>query len=283
MNSAARFNSAQLSQAFKNACMAELAALKPGNVHIFADGHGMTVQDFVASADAAASVIAKPEWSLGQRIFASLQATQRAVSCNTNLGIILLCAPLLHAQMMSKKDALKRSIHAVLRHADLDDAEQVFAAIRLANPGGLGAAQEHDVQQSASCTLLQAMQAAAHRDLIAQQYVHDFADVYTGMALYEGLSQQWQRPAWAATGVHLYFMSQFLDSHIVRKYGESTAKMVQAEAIEHYHAFLDTHNPKHYQTALLTFDAALKARGLNPGTSADLTVATLFLHELTRS
>ena len=80
MNSAARFNSAQLSQAFKNACMAELAALKPGNVHIFADGHGMTVQDFVASADAAASVIAKPECSLGQRIFASVQATQRAVT-----------------------------------------------------------------------------------------------------------------------------------------------------------------------------------------------------------
>ena len=42
--------SQRLADAFKAACMAELEALKPGNVHIFADGHGMTVQDFMASA-----------------------------------------------------------------------------------------------------------------------------------------------------------------------------------------------------------------------------------------
>ena len=283
MTPAPNFTPAQLSQAFKNACMAELSALKPGNVHIFADGHGMTVQDFVASAEAAARVIAKPELSLGQRIFASVQATQQTVSCNTNLGIILLCAPLLQAQMMPEIDALQPSIHAVLRHTDCDDAEPVFAAIRLASPGGLGAAEVHDVQQTANCTMLEAMQAAAHRDMIAQQYVTDFADVFAAIALYNQLIQAWQRPAWAATGVHLYFMSHFLDSHIVRKQGEVIANMVKAEAIEHYHAFLNTHQPKNYQTPLLTFDTALKKRGINPGTSADLTVATLLLHDLTRS
>jgi triphosphoribosyl-dephospho-CoA synthase len=283
MTSAPKFTSAQLSQAFKSACMAELSALKPGNVHIFADGHGMKVQDFVASAEAAARVIAEPEMSLGQRIFSSVQVTQQAVSCNTNLGMILLCAPLLQAQMMSELDALQPNIHEVIRHADCDDAELVFAAIRLASPGGLGAAKEHDVQQTANCTLLQAMQAAAHRDMIAKQFVTDFSDVFAAILVYEHLVQAWQRPAWAATGVHLYFMSHFLDSHIVRKQGEVIASMVQAEAIEHYHAFLNTHQPKNYQTPLITFDLALKKRGINPGTSADLTVATLLLRDLTRS
>jgi triphosphoribosyl-dephospho-CoA synthase len=254
--------------------------LHGGNVHAFADGHGMTVEDFVLSADVSAEHIAKPACSLGARIFNSVQATQQAVACNTNLGIILLCAPMMQARLTAPNNALQPSIHGVLGHASIEDAEQVFAAIRLAKPAGLGVSETFDVLQPANGTLLQAMQAAAHRDLIAQQYVTNYADVYTALALYERLNQQWQRPAWAATGVHLYFMSQFLDSHIVRKQGEIIAKMVQSEAIEHYHAFLDTYNPKNYLVPLLHFDAALKSRGLNPGTSADLTVATLLLQRL---
>ena len=92
----------EISQLFKSACVAELAALKPGNVHIFADGHGMTIQDFVKSAEAVSAVIAQPDLSLGQRIFLSVEATHKAVACNTNLGIILLCAPLIHAVITVK-------------------------------------------------------------------------------------------------------------------------------------------------------------------------------------
>ena len=94
----------QLSNAFKAACMAELEALKPGNVHIFADGHGMTVQDFIASADAVSKVIALPYLSLGERILHSVQATQNAVNMNTNLGMILLCAPIIQAKLLANKE-----------------------------------------------------------------------------------------------------------------------------------------------------------------------------------
>ena len=77
-------NSQQLADAFKAACMAELEALKPGNVHIFADGHGMTVQDFIASAEVASEIIAQPNLTLGERILQSVQATQVAIHMNTN-------------------------------------------------------------------------------------------------------------------------------------------------------------------------------------------------------
>ena len=100
------------------------------------------------------------------------------------------------------------------------------------------------------------------------------------MAVYQKALVKWQRPAWAATAVHLHYLSHFPDSHIVRKYGETIAKLVQNEAAEHEAEFINTYNPKTYQNTLLTFDAALKKRGLNPGTSADLTVATLLLHAL---
>jgi triphosphoribosyl-dephospho-CoA synthase len=273
-------NNQQLVDAFKAACMAELEALKPGNVHIFADGHGMTVQDFIASAEAVSKVIAQPDLSLGQRILHSVQATQYAVNMNTNLGTILLCAPIIHAKFLSNRTGLQASIHEVLSGTTIQDAETCFAAIRLANPAGLGESKLHGVQAPASCTLLQAMQQAAERDLIAQQYANNFMHVFDGLAYFQKILTMWQRPAWAATAVHLHYMAQFKDSHIARKYGETIAGLVQNEAIAHEAEFLKAYNPKNYQSALLNFDAALKKRGLNPGTSADLTVATLLLHTL---
>lgn len=270
----------QLANAFKAACMAEIEALKPGNVHVFADGHGMTVQDFILSAEVVSEVIAKPDLSLGERILLSVEATQKAVNCNTNLGVILLCAPLIQAALIEDKTYLLAKLHQVLVSTTQKDAEDTFKAIHLANPAGLGSSEQYDIHKSATCTLLQAMQIAASRDMIAQQYTNNFVDVLDGLTRYKQTLARWQRPAWAATALHLHYMSQFLDSHIVRKYCETIAGLVQNEAMVHEAEFLKVYNPKNYQTALLTFDTALKKRGLNPGTSADLTVATLLLHAL---
>ena len=270
----------QLANAFKAACMGELEALKPGNIHIFSDGHGMTVQDFIVSAEAASSVIAQPYLSLGERILKSVQATQNAVNCNTNLGIILLCAPLIQAVLQDGEADFLTKLNVVLTSTTVEDAEYTFAAIRLASPSGLGASTQQDVNQTATDTLGHAMQIAAPRDLVARQYANHFADIIVALAHYRRLLVLWQRPAWATTAVHLHFMAQFLDSHVVRKYGEIIAKMVQAEAAAHEADFLKAYNPKTFQTPLLRFDAALKKRGLNPGTSADMTVAVLLMAQL---
>ncbi len=273
-------NSQQLAATFKAACMAELEALKPGNVHIFADGHGMTVQDLIKSAEVVSEVITQPNLGLGERIFASVQATQDLVGLNTNLGIILLCAPLIHAALIvGDKTYYLTKLFGVLANTTQKDADDTFKAIALANPAGLGSSK-YDVHQPANCTLLQAMQEAASRDMIAQQYTNNFSDVLDGLACYQHAFALWQRPAWATTAAHLHYMAKFKDSHITRKYGDTIAGLVQNEAIAHEEEFLKAYNPKNYQTALLGFDSALKKRGLNPGTSADLTVATLLLHAL---
>jgi triphosphoribosyl-dephospho-CoA synthase len=82
---------------YRDACMAELTAIKPGNVHMFADGHGMVVQDFIQSANVSAPVISKSGLTVGQRILNATQATWSEVGCNTNLGIVLLTAPMIQA------------------------------------------------------------------------------------------------------------------------------------------------------------------------------------------
>jgi triphosphoribosyl-dephospho-CoA synthase len=85
---------AQIAAAFEAACRDELAAPKPGNVHLFADGHRMTADEFIRSAAAAAGPLAQPGARVGARILGAIEATAAAVGTNTNLGIVLLCAPL---------------------------------------------------------------------------------------------------------------------------------------------------------------------------------------------
>ncbi len=266
----------RLAAAYHEACLLELQALKPGNVHAFADGHGMTVEDFIRSATASSQVIALPDFSLGQRILQSVQATQSAVACNTNLGIILLCAPVIQAALTCQNDALQANIHAVIQASDLADAQACFAAICLANPGGLGESTRHDVRQSASATLIEVMYEAQDRDMIARQYMTGFADIMAMADFYLQMRQRYNT-AWAATTLYLNIMSQWLDSHIVRKQGMLTAQEVQAEAIRQLASFLSLENPKLAQKSLLAWDKSLKQRAINPGTSADLTVAGIFI------
>lgn len=272
---------AKLAAVFRSVCLAEIETLKPGNVHIFADGHGMTVQDFVASAEAAAEVIATPQLRVGERVRVAVAATRARVGCNTNLGIILLCAPLIHAMLHGCGASLEERLHNVLHNLDIADAEAAFHAIVQAAPAGLGESVVHDVHAPAKVNLLQVMRAAERRDRIAWQYTHDFADVFAvGLPIYFDTVARWERPGWAATAAFLSFLAAFPDTHIVRKHGMTAALTVQIEAAEHLRLFLALDNPKRYLRPLLDYDANLKARGINPGTSADLTVASLLAVEL---
>ncbi len=263
-------SSSFIATAYRNACLAELEAIKPGNVHIFADGHGMEVQHFVTSAEVSAPAISQPEIGLGERIFLAVEATIAQVQCNTNLGIVILCAPIIQAYLN------QTTLAQVIANTTVEDADWLYQAIRLAKPAGIGTREKHDVRETPQITLLQAMQEAQNDDMIARQYSLQFANVLTeAMPLYEQLQQRWERPAWALTGVYLYWLSHYLDSHIQRKYGEQTAQQVQDQAQSHYQVFINLENPKTFLPVLMAWDKQLKMQGINPGTSADLAVATV--------
>jgi triphosphoribosyl-dephospho-CoA synthase len=263
-----------IADAYIAACLAELDALKPGNVHRYAPGHGMTVDDFELSARVSAPEIAKPGARVGARVLGAIAATLAAVEQNTNLGIVLLCAPL--AAAAERGGPLRESLAAVLSELDLEDARAAFAAIAAANPGGLGSAEEHDVRAAPTGTLREAMVAAAARDLVAKQYANDFAEVFgLGARAYAGARAVDNEPKFAAETIYLAFLTAYPDSHIARKFGSETAELVRRDAALRV-AALDRRPSAERSEALAAWDSALKARGLNPGAAADLTVATLF-------
>ncbi len=265
-------------QLFVSACLAELAALKPGNVHAMADGHGMTVDQFVKSAELSAPYMVDAKHSVGQRILQAAQATWHGVGCNTNLGILLLCAPLAYAYQVAGNQLNKQSLQQALQQLSVQDAMDAYQAICMMNPAGLGRVTQQDVQQTPTVTLLEAMKLASHQDMVARQYAEGYPDVLDiGVPIFHHFAEKWQRQGWAVTALYLNFLSDYLDSHILRKYGIDQARQIQQEAIQHRQVLFALDNPKTYFKTLMAWDTDLKNRGINPGTSADLTVASLFV------
>ncbi len=271
-----------IAAAFLAACGEELRAPKPGNIHIFAAGHGWAVEDFERAAEAAAPWIAQNA-SVGRRILGAVEASLASVGHNANLGIILFCAPLACAAEAPGRD-LRARLVKVLATLDAADAADVFRAIALAAPGGLGRVARHDVHAPVNVTLQEAMREAAPRDLIARQYANGFADVFeTGLPALEAAQRRWRSPPWAgALDLYLTWLAGFPDTHIERKHGAEAARDVQAQARLLHAGFAACGDPLEKLPELMKFDAELKRRGLNPGTSADLTVATLFAQKLIR-
>jgi len=282
--------------AFLCACALDVEVRKPGNVSRASPGHGMTAELFISSATAAAEALFQPGARVGERIEAAVAASWAVAGCNTNLGIVLLCAPIARAleslpPAVPSPTQLQSEVEAVLTALDLEDARAAFRAIAQANPGGLGAAPREDVRAVPGVDLRAAMALAAGRDAIAREYRDGFPLVFgQGLA---ALGAGFAPHADAASGapdrateaavqrLYLTLLARVADSHIVRIHGEAVAQTVMAAAqpwLDLLHAGARPGD----DAAFAAWDASLKAARLNPGTTADLTVATLFVAGLVR-
>ena len=275
----------QLGELYQKACEVDVQAFKPGNVSVYADGHEMTVADFRTSAKVSAEPLCNPEYSLGEKIYYAVKATREAVSCNTNLGIILLCAPLIQAIGQKHPGiTLRQAVSKVLSETTLEDADWVFKAITLASPGGLGSSDEQDVHEKATVTLLEAMKIASAKDRIALQYATDYQEIFNFLLLRYNIGlNRWSDRNWAAVAAYADMLSQFPDSHIERKYGNQYSEMVASRMARLSEEMSKTDNPEQIKPLLFCLDQELKLYGINPGTTADMIVATVltaFLEDL---
>ena len=101
-----------------------------------------------------------------------------------------------------------------------------------------------------------------------------------GLARLAGALDRWQSLPAATSFVYLGFLATIPDTLIARKFGASQAAGVRQEAQSLEARFAECASPQAVEPELMEFDRSLKAAGLNPGTSADLTVATLFAASL---
>jgi len=263
------------------ACVWEVTARKLGNIHRYADFDGTSYLDFILSAGAITTVMGNaPSWgnTIGQVIGASTRATREVVGTNTNIGIILLLAPLASTWVETDKPNGRHELDRRLRSLTVQDARDVYEAIRLANPGGLGDVPEQDVRSEPTVTLLEAMKLAADRDLIARQYANGFADVFDfGLpALLAGFERFGCIEA-AIIDCQLRWLAEYPDSLIARKNGPAAAEDVRRRAAEVMR--LGGIATPEGRAAGVALDRHLRSDGnkLNPGTTADLIAACLFV------
>jgi triphosphoribosyl-dephospho-CoA synthase len=254
------------------ACLLEVSAAKPGNITPAHDFSDTTYADMVRSALALGPVFARPRAlrrTVGELIADGVQATARVAGANTNLGIVLLFAPLARAAVTRQADEPFRSaVERILAGLDVGDAAAAFAAIASAQPGGLGEAPEHDVRAPARVSLREAMAAAADRDSIASEYATGYAIVFeSGLPLLNDALGHGHTTLDAIVSLHVGLLSSNPDTLIARKAGADAALAVSANAREVCDGI----------RSLADFDDSLRADGnrLNPGTTADLVAATL--------
>ena len=265
--------------------LGEIDALKPGNVSRYADGHGMTYEDFSQSARLVTPVLCDASLGLGKRVLECVELTRRHVGCNTNLGMLLLFAPVLKAYETGINSTnIRNNINNVLQDISEEDSELVYRAIHAANPGGLGETEENDVRFSPDINLLEAMNQAAGFDMIARQYSTGYRDIHDhGIKCLDEFANRWNSVEWATVACYLSLLAAFPDSHIWRKSGEAVARNVQNRAETVFQHYINYKNPASAQSYLLEFDRELKESNLNPGTSADLTAVCLLIRGINLS
>jgi triphosphoribosyl-dephospho-CoA synthase len=260
----------------QTACIWEVTARKVGNVHRYADFKQTSCLDFVLSAAAIASHFNNGNpCQVGRTINLAVRATMEAVGQNTNLGIVLLLAPLC---AMEETSPLRLGVESVLANLTQNDAKLVFEAIRLAKPGGLGDAAEQDVRYEPTVTLLEAMKFAMDRDMIARQYVNGFADVFDfSLPTFLDGFERFGCIEAAIIDLQLRLLAKYPDSLIARKNGQAVADDVRERASEVMR--LGGLTSSEGRRAGTQLDQYLRSNGnkLNPGTTADLIAACLFV------
>jgi len=256
------------------ACILEVTARKPGNVHRFADFHDLCYLDFLLSARA----IAKPldrarQVGIGRTVLDCVRATKQFVKTNTNLGMILLLAPF---SAVPEDGDLREGVIRVIQATTVDDARYVYEAIRLAMPGGIGQVDDQDISTAPTMTLLETMRLAADRDSVARQYANGFSEVFdVTLPLLRTSIESGQDCETAIISAYLATLAKIPDSLIARKIGQEEARSVSLRA----RAILDAGWPDEPAKAhCREFDTWLRTGGhsRNPGSTADLVAAALF-------
>ena len=276
-----RLTGLEIAWAAQLACLFEVSVEKPGNVSPRAGFADARFEDFAASALAIGPALADAgRAAVGATIARAAADTRRLVATNTNLGMILLLAPL--ARATARLDAggdLRAALRGVLEDLTVQDARFAYAAIRAASPAGMGEVDRHDVgEDDVSVTLREAMAAARERDSIAREYVTDFAITFTLGA--DTLHRCWQDGAAFSDAVVTAFLTILAavpDTLIARKNGLRAAEDVSRRAARVLAAGGSLSEQGRARLAELAGELGDEAHALNPGTTADLVAASIFV------
>jgi len=297
----------QISKCLELAILLETSVNKPGNVNRMNGFEGTRYEHFLASAVAVTSSfelaaqrgistsqggISVSAVEVGQIIKESvmnINAWQHGG--NTLLGTVILLSPIaVAAGMVSTVEqdfmqAMRKKVKAVVEATTPRDAVNLYEAIKIAKPGGLGASSQLDVNDPNSAdrilkegiSLYQVFKIASEYDLISSEWVNDYHITFD--TAYPSLTQQLSSDKLDAAVIHTFLkvLAENPDTLIARKTSAEKARGISIEAREILElGGLETVKGKE---SLNKFDLRLRSSSnlLNPGATADIIAAALAL------
>ena len=271
-----------LKEAYSFACKKDVEIIKPGNVYISSPHKDTNSDDYLNSYEHSSKHLFLKEISLGNRIFLSVEQTHKFVKKNTNLGIILVCAPLIHSLICYKDYPLKKGLTLTLENTTKSDTVSVCKAINLINPGGLGVSKDHDTRNLPEIGLLEIMEYSSKYDRIAYQYTNMFNDVLNFVVpCLNSYQERYKSLSLSISLTFLEVLSNMPDSHIERKFGHKIAKKTSNQANDLLKILVTERiNQDSLNNRLRELDYEYKKQGINPGTTADLLVAGLMIKKI---
>jgi len=286
----------------------EVSAAKPGNVNFMVGFEGTRVEHFLASAvaahasfeeaakrgiDVANRKLRISDAGIGELIrncAADIDVWQKGG--NTLIGTVMLFVPLAVAAGMTPMKGnsfnfaeLRRNLKLAVESTTPQDAVHLYEAIDIAKPGGLDGAPDLDVHDSHSkerllkenVSLYQVFKIAAGYDNVCSEWVNNYPITFN--LAYPYLSEQLKSRDLNTAIVHTFLkiLSEHPDTFIARKVGYEKAREISLEAKKVLE--LGGVETTKGRTSVLEFDKKLRESGnrLNPGTTADITAATLAL------
>jgi triphosphoribosyl-dephospho-CoA synthase len=288
------------------AILLEASTHKPGNVSVVTDFEHTRYEHFLASAVAAASsfeaganrgiAVSEERFDVAKigigaiikNCIVDIAAWQHGG--NTLLGTVILLSPIAAAAGMTMHDkqfdpvALRRNLKLIIESTTAQDAVDVYDAITIASPSGLGKRSDMDVNDPTSkerilrekISLFNIFEIAEKYDTICSEYVNNFHITFD--LAYPSLSKHLKKipdPSTAILQSFLEVLAVVPDTFIARKATVQKAREVssKAERIVKLGGVETSSGRK----ALHTFDYELRKESnlLNPGTTADVIAAAL--------
>jgi triphosphoribosyl-dephospho-CoA synthase len=271
-----------VSQIAELACAMEVLCPKPGNVGPGRPFKYMNEMSFIASAIGLADAFAAAA-PVGRLVERAAGAAKKLTGRNTNLGIILLMAPL--AKAADDRDRadgamgsdLRESAARVLAALDDEDSAAIYRAIRSAAPEGLGGSDRYDVNGETH-PIMEAMRFASAWDSVASEYASGYRITFGLTA--PRLGELWESGHTLRTSIAQTFLAllgEVPDTLIARKLGRGVSE--EASLIARRALGLGGYLSEEGRLAASKLRSLLEDPDnlMNPGTTADLMAAGIFV------
>lgn len=265
---------------------------KPGNVHRTRDYDDMVFEDFIISGIVigdtireACSDVDVENPKLGKYILQAVAETDKWIQNNTNLGIVMMITPIAVAAAVSDSfDDIRENVKLVMANTSVGDACDLYDAINIADAGGMGDQDEYDVAsenakqelRDNNQTMYDVLKISAPWDMLAREMTSDMPAVFElGYPTYHKLIQEKSQNE-SCILTFLTILSHVPDTLISRKYDNDEALKVSLMTRD----LLKMKDSPDFHERLQEFDDYLFKNKYNPGTTADLTAASIFVSYL---